>query len=65
MTREPIDPLYDSIALTIEQFSAHTGEGWEYTPPRNGVIYARRHLSGPMTECDSFKTYAEVARSLI
>ena len=48
-------PLYLSVALREEWFSALSAAqrstrarwGWEYTPPRHGVIYGRLHLSGP------------------
>lgn len=47
-------PLYDSRAVTdLEFLSIPTGQGWEAKTGEKGIVYLRRHISGPVN------TYSE------
>lgn len=47
-------PLYDSRAVTdLEFLSIPTGQGWEAKVGEKGIVYLRRHISGPVN------TYSE------
>lgn len=39
-------PLYDSRAVPERDFLAADWIGWDWLPPRQGMIYLRRHISG-------------------
>lgn len=52
MTDQPA--TYDSRAVTTEEWPIVSwwyyehGPVWECLPPREGIIYLRRHISGPV-----------------
>jgi hypothetical protein len=49
MVNETTKPVYESRAVTDLGFlEIPTGEGWEFKVGEKGIVYLRKHISGPL-----------------
>ncbi len=61
LVSEPMDAtLYQSRAIPESQWptvrEVMLKEGWEYLPARAGVVYVRKHVSGPRNTSEGWRS---------